>query len=361
MPPILLVSLNGACTTLETYPGEIFEPTTYDFCGLSTSEFRCHSKHWHGYAHRVCVMALSFGRYDQLDLSMFDTVIVLDQETINGDPQLYHSKLCKTFDNDNIFIVSSGYDLDFALPDHVFYLLPFFALRIAHYNQIRYPASFRTKNKIFDALLGMQKLHRDIVFYELAKHDLLHRCLINYTTNQWHDTKFYTIYRSPELNHIDQEQTMPNGVFNSYAYLEDRGYMLSHDIPWTIYDRTWFSIVAETDYTSHCFMSEKTAKCFMAGRIFVLFAGRGLLSHCRKLGFRTFDEIFDEGYDMIADTPLRCKTAFQQVLWLVQQNPVDVYRAAAPILQHNQRHIQNRDYFIGPLKSWINSLISRHA
>lgn len=354
----LLISLDGALTRLELFPGEIFNTTQYNFIGLSSQEYIDHPQDWHQYHCRICVLNFSFGMHPTLDLSPFDIVFVLNEESIDGDPNDYQQRMTSKFKNQRMFFIASSYDQQYVLDNQHFYLLPFFCLSVARHNDLPSRLDQSHRDRLFDVLLGMQKTHRDWLFYQIARHDLLPQCLVNYTTSRWHDTILRTIYRSPELNDMDSHDWLPQGVFDSYASLHNRGSVLSQLVPWKVYTHSWYSVVAETEYISHCFISEKTAKCFLAGRIFVLFAGYGLLEHCRQLGFRTFDMVLDETYDEIQDPQQRWQAAFEQVIWLSKQkNHCRIHTQLQAVLAHNQSHIRNRHYFTEPLQSWIQQKI----
>jgi hypothetical protein len=46
-----------------------------------------------------------------------------------------------------------------------------------------------------------------------------------------------------------------------------------------------------------CFATEKTWRPIVARRPFITMGGRNHLANLRRLGFRTFNEFWDEGYD----------------------------------------------------------------
>jgi hypothetical protein len=83
-------------------------------------------------------------------------------------------------------------------------------------------------------------------------------------------------------------------------------------------------------------MSEKTAKVFMAQRVFVMFANYQFLKHLHRHGFKTFGSVLDESYDNVLNPVDRYARAWQQVVWLSKQDSDQVYRQLAPVLQHNQ-------------------------
>lgn len=354
----LTVSLMGALTGLEKFPGEIFPPDHYDFVGLSYEEFAAHKKTWNHHT-KICVLQFTGLQCPDFDLSMFDLVLVLDQECIDGDPTRYLRAAKVKFCNDNVFIVTSGYNSRYTLDKKHIYVLPFFLLNVARHSHIMTINPLQNYTKKFDVLLGMSKPHRDFVYQRMLDHDMLEDCYLNITTNRFH-TELRTIYRSKDLDHVEDATVADHlgSVLDSYAYIESRGPRISHIMPWQIYDHSLYSVVAETNWSDYLFLSEKTAKALLARRIFVFFGSAGTLEFMRILGFRTFDEILDETYDSIPDDQSRFQQAWQQVLTLYRAEPYDTYRRCREIVAHNHNHIRNRDYFISRLKTWLTDVMS---
>lgn len=120
---------------------------------------------------------------------------------------------------------------------------------------------------------------------------------------------------------------------------------ISHIIPWNIYDRSAFSIISETSASNgYCFYTEKTVKPIMTGRLFVMFAGQYYLRYLRELGFRTFDGIIDERYDMEPDDERRWGMAWQQVLMLGAMDQTEVMASCRARVQHNQDWFWTQDW-----------------
>jgi len=120
-----------------------------------------------------------------------------------------------------------------------------------------------------------------------------------------------------------------------------------------IYDASWYSIVAETLYKStNLFITEKIAKPLLGKRVFVLFAAQGCLQYLRSQGFQTFDGIIDESYDAETNDRKRFDMAWEQVKFLSNQDPLDIYQRAESVLENNysqmgalkNEHMKIRDY-----------------
>jgi hypothetical protein len=179
---VLIVSIEGAATQLENYPGEVFDPGRFETLGLSVNEYHAHHKQWH-HPHRICVMHFTHDRAPDLDLSDFDLVLIIDHEAINSDPGVYLLDLGKKFNNPNVRIITSGYNQHYPINPNQCYFYPFFLMNIGRVDVDQHCAPLKNYSKKFDVLLGMSKPHREFVFTELATHRMLDQCFINFTRN----------------------------------------------------------------------------------------------------------------------------------------------------------------------------------
>jgi hypothetical protein len=120
---------------------------------------------------------------------------------------------------------------------------------------------------------------------------------------------------------------------------------LSQIIPTQVFNDTAYSIIAETDHDNTLsFFSEKTAKPMIYKRLFVAFRGYKFLQNLKSLGFKTFNGIIDESYDLILDDHARYSAAFEQVCWLCNQDQEVIYDRIRDILEHNYNLIMNTDW-----------------
>lgn len=75
------------------------------------------------------------------------------------------------------------------------------------------------------------------------------------------------------------------------------------------YNDTNFSLVSESLATGiwcqDLYVSEKTFKPISLGHPFVIFGSTGTLDYLHRVGFKTFDHIIDESYDLVADPIMR--------------------------------------------------------
>ena len=352
---ILVVSLQGALTRLENFQHEMFDADQFDIVGLSVNEFRAHEKNWTHHK-KIAVVSFVFYAYPDVDLSLFDMILLIDEEAINENSGAYLDQLGEKFQNHNIIAVTSGYHMGHKLDTDRIYIFPFFFFGIQRHNHIGdLPEPSTSVGWNLDALLGMNKPHRMYVFRQLAANDLLPRSLVNLTTNQHSNGKVRTIYRSPELDDLEPQgvmESLPDSHLNSYLYVNN-GPRISHLMPWKMYQHTSFSVVAETNWEHYVFFSEKTAKCLLGHRAFVFFGSHGQLDLLRHWGFMTLDDVIDESYDDIVDNEQRFSRAFDQVLALNSMPHRDLDMATKRARDHNRSHIQNGHYWFDPLRHWL--------
>lgn len=169
----------------------------------------------------------------------------------------------------------------------------------------------------FDCLLGIPRFHRDIIeqFYNQSPHrnDIL-----------------FTYYR----------HNPADGIWDAESEVN-----VSSMIPVSVYNQSYYSIVAETTYeTNYNQYTEKVAKPMIGRRPFIVFAGKNYLKNLKSLGFQTFDSVINEDYDNIDDHQERFAAAWDQVEYLCQQDPVEIYNKLQPILEHNFRHFIRTDW-----------------
>jgi len=96
---------------------------------------------------------------------------------------------------------------------------------------------------------------------------------------------------------FDQDLTSghPNGMIDWYDSLPAYP---------GIWRRYHIEIISETDAMSDFWFTEKTARCLATGKPFVLVAGTGSLKRLQAMGFKTFNTVLDESYDLEV-TPTR--------------------------------------------------------
>ena len=108
------------------------------------------------------------------------------------------------------------------------------------------------------------------------------------------------------------------------------------DITELPYIDTVCSIVSETnDNDYEVFMTEKIWKPIMAQHVFVVHGNYLYLQKLKEMGFKTFNNYFDESYDLEQDPNKRIDKIVSLCADLKQKNWQDIYLQTKALRQHN--------------------------
>lgn len=226
----------------------------------------------------------------------------------------------------NLFYTLNPHSLkkDFC-PYRVFYFNDFFNLMTEKH--IPDNRSFKVKNH-FTCLSGVDKYFRRYFYYLLKINNLInygfvsHNRFENYTDDRdiYFENKIKDSVTSFDIfKQISNEKLIIDksyaDFFNSTPHKKLRG--LNDDM--MMWDNSDFSkhsgieVVLESAIKGCNFISEKTIKAILNKNIFLLVGGFQTLVFLRKLGFKTFDHIVDESYDLIRCDFTRVNSTFAQL------------------------------------------------
>jgi hypothetical protein len=216
---------------------------------------------------------------------------------------------------------------------------------------------YQVKPKLFDVLLGTQKIHRDTIYQNLVNTGLDNLSIIKYHGLHQVDCT------NPDHFFLESGTTLPDNLtITSSGYAEYYGIptRLSHIIPIEIYNQTAYSVVSETYFDSgnqknnYSFFTEKIAKPILARRLFVVFSGVRYLKNLRSLGFKTFGDIIDESYDNIENNEERWRCAFDQLVRLSTMNQLEIYDQIQERCDYNFELCMNLDKkFLADLTQYL--------
>jgi hypothetical protein len=106
------------------------------------------------------------------------------------------------------------------------------------------------------------------------------------------------------------------------------------------YIDTYFSMVTETVFEyPYSFRTEKIAKPLAMGHPFVVAANRGFYRDLKNLGFKTFDHLIDESFDLIDNSQARIDRIITIVNDLCQQDLNKFLSETRAVCEHNQQHL----------------------
>jgi hypothetical protein len=213
-----------------------------------------------------------------------------------------------------------------------------------------------TKSKKFDILLGAQRTHRDFVHNWINFNNLNDKVLMTY----YHKITQCLDNNPDFFMETDGVEILPNSkLTHSIDRIKYFGHVLglSQVIPIEIYNKTNYSIVAETNFdNSFNFYTEKIVKPIMAGRLFVVISGQHYLANLRKFGFQTFDTVIDESYDNEPDSHTRWSKAMEQVHWLCNQDSSLILDKINHIVEHNKKIMFTTEWYDNFSKTLDNEI-----
>jgi hypothetical protein len=200
----------------------------------------------------------------------------------------------------------------------------------------------------FDALLGNLRAHRDFIYDTMQSQNLQKQILTTYMNNDYVDRMSFSgdEFRAnfeweSDIENFNRTVTLPANL----VQYQGCQMSLSRILPIQVYNRTAYSIVAETGMDNrYSFFTEKTAKPMMARRLFVMFSGYKFLQNLQNLGFQTFNNVIDESYDLVYNDNDRWSAAFDQVQNLCKMDQSEVFAKIAPAVEHNYSLVMNTDW-----------------
>jgi hypothetical protein len=111
------------------------------------------------------------------------------------------------------------------------------------------------------------------------------------------------------------------------------------------YQNSLVSLITETNFTDNeVTLTEKSFKPFKEKHPFITVGVSGALKGLKKLGFRTFDEFWDEGYDELENPSFRMqaiRNIIAEIASWDNDRILDFKRRVKPILEHNYNVLKN--------------------
>ena len=201
-----------------------------------------------------------------------------------------------------------------------------FLLFEIHQNK-RYKFDHHHKTHDFLYLNKNPRPHRDELYKQLQSTNILQNSLVS-------NLNLHPPVRLPEEYESPKTKSYPLGPS---GHLDNTIY----EAP---YSATKFSLVSETNDNSHeVFLTEKIWKPIIAEQLFVVHGNHLTLQTLRDLGFKTFNNYFDESYDLEADRHEKIKKIIQLCETLQHSDWKDLYLQTKAIRKHNRENFFNEE------------------
>ena len=178
-------------------------------------------------------------------------------------------------------------------------------------------------------------------------------------------------HRKKLFDILNREAILSNSLF---SFLDDPYNIQlnkSYELPWVDTDRypqygcdqdiyepqfndCAFNLVSETNANNDdVFITEKLWKPIIAQQIFVVHGNFGYLKKLREMGFKTFDSVFDESYDIEQDQDRRIEKIVSLCRYLLTVDISKIYQETESIRKHNY----DRFYDITALSDAVNETV----
>lgn len=208
-------------------------------------------------------------------------------------------------------------------------------------------------------LNGRGRPHRKYLWHRFRQNNLLSRALWTMMDGRG------TGNRVLQLQHEGQDlMSQPTPIQSLPPHYEVERYRKNHAvdiayqhqfIKFDVFDNQWgeiyleaapyidtyFSLVTETVLEYPCsFFTEKIAKPLAMGHPWIAATNRGFYRDLRQLGFRTFDGIIDESFDLIDNDQQRMDRIVTIVGDLCQQDLASFLASCHDICKYNQERLK---------------------
>lgn len=215
----------------------------------------------------------------------------------------------------------------------------------------------RTRPWKFTALVRTHKSWRLAVMADLHRHGILDQSIWSYceTASDNLNDNPIEIDQIPQLRHATSKFLQGAPYFTDQLSSDQRN---DHSITIVEHHRdSYANLVLESqfdvDQSGGSFLTEKTFKPIKHGQIFFIAGGPGSLQQLRDLGYRTFDSVLDNSYDLETRPTQRWLALRKSIQQAQAQGLHDIYLKCLPDLEHNQQ------LFLSSKQSRLNNLIER--
>jgi hypothetical protein len=187
-------------------------------------------------------------------------------------------------------------------------------------------------------------------FLYLNKYPRKHRILLYKKLHEKKilDNSLYTFIRHNNQR-LPKEYELP--------YIDNKNYPdygLDQEIFELPYNHSAYNIVSETnDNDNDIFMTEKIWKPIMAKQPFILHGNHLYLKKLKELGFKTFDNVIDESYDLEKDRNKKIELITNSCQKLLTKDWKSVYADTLEQREHNYKNFWSKESLIKEINKTI--------
>lgn len=210
---------------------------------------------------------------------------------------------------------------------------------ITPWNQRRPQKTFLAPNRI----IAGERTHRLKMLYWIFKYRMLNNHISCPAVCPGEDIPTLTAVKKiqnqyPDIKEVFESVPLPINFANEHNHP-------MHSCWLSLFEQSADSLlylVTETVAHGHRHhLTEKTFKPIAMGMPFVLVSTQGSLHYLKTYGFKTFDSVWDESYDLIENDNDRIKAIADLLLRLDQMSVnqrYTLFQQCVPIIEHNWNH-----------------------
>ena len=149
--------------------------------------------------------------------------------------------------------------------------------------------------------------------------------------------QYLNSYYEVDRYHAQLDTSTDNSFVKQHLFNTEWGEIYLKAEP---YIDTYFSVVTETVFNyPYSFRTEKIWKPVAMGHPWIAVTNRGYYRDMHNLGFRTFNHVIDESFDLIDHNPTRLERIAEIVEDLCQQDLAEFLKECYTICKYNQQHL----------------------
>lgn len=210
---------------------------------------------------------------------------------------------------------------------------------IARYRDRRPAKTFFSPNRI----IGGDRNHRVLFLYHVFRNSLQHNnisaprvCPHEQIDILEQSLQYQTHY--PDIHNILEQAELPQFLPGETTHVMSSCWLDNFD---SVADSMVYVPTETVYFGRRLHLTEKTFKAIALEMPFVLVAPANSLCYLRRYGFRTFDTVWDESYDLETDDLKRLEKVTALLAHLDQQSPserLEIKNKCTEIVEHNFRH-----------------------
>jgi len=131
------------------------------------------------------------------------------------------------------------------------------------------------------------------------------------------------------------------------------------------YKQCWFDVVLETLYDDpRLHLTEKILRPIACGKPFILAGTHGSLGYLREYGFKTFDGIIDESYDLEPDPVIRMRKITDTMREIQSWSAEEKHQAQQQlqtITEYNRSRFFSEEFIQQVLKEFVDNVTAARA